>query len=284
MKKLTTILTGTAVALTMSAAAARAERGTDGELKIIYWQAVSILNPYLSGGTKDVHGSSLVLEPLAKYDETGTMVPALVDEIPTVDNGGVAEDLKSITWTISEGLKWSDGTPFTANDVVFTWKYCTAPDGGCQQAEKFTDIASVEAVDDRSVKITYTVPKPFPYGPFVGAESPVIQEAQFKDCLGPKAPECTEQNFHPIGTGPFRVVDFKANDVVTFEANPNYRDPSKPAFASAVIKGGGDAASAARSVLETGEFDYAWNLQIEPEILTQMAQAGKGTVVSTFGT
>ena len=284
MKKLTTILTGTAVALTMSAAAARAERGTDGELKIIYWQAVSILNPYLSGGTKDVHGSSLVLEPLAKYDETGTMVPALVDEIPTVDNGGVAEDLKSITWTISEGLKWSDGTPFTANDVVFTWKYCTAPDGGCQQAEKFTDIASVEAVDDRSVKITYTVPKPFPYGPFVGAESPVIQEAQFKDCLGPKAPECTEQNFHPIGTGPFRVVDFKANDVVTFEANPNYRDPSKPAFASAVIKGGGDAASAARSVLETGEFDYAWNLQIEPEILTQMAQAGKGTVVSSFGT
>ena len=256
MKKLTTILTGTAVALTMSAAAARAERGTDGELKIIYWQAVSILNPYLSGGTKDVHGSSLVLEPLAKYDETGTMVPALVDEIPTVDNGGVAEDLKSITWTISEGLKWSDGTPFTANDVVFTWKYCTAPDGGCQQAEKFTDIASVEAVDDRSVKVTYTVPKPFPYGPFVGAESPVIQEAQFKDCLGPKAPECTEQNFHPIGTGPFRVVHFDPGRRLELERAPSYWRPGLPRSRALVFHFGASPAEI-RSGFEAGRFSIA---------------------------
>lgn len=83
-------------------------------LNILYWQAVSTLNPYLSGGTKDIEGGSLVLEPLARYNELGEMVPWLVDEIPTVENGGVSEDLMSITWTLSEGLVWSDGTPVTS--------------------------------------------------------------------------------------------------------------------------------------------------------------------------
>ena len=102
--------------------------------------------------------------------------------------------------------------------------------------------------------------------------------------MGAKAPECTDANFGPHGTGAFRVVDFKANDVVSYEANPHFRDAAKPAFATVTLKGGGDAASAARSVLETGEFDYAWNLQVEPEILDQMAAAGRGVVVSSYGT
>ena len=112
----------------------------------------------------------------------------------------------------------------------------------------------------------------------------MIQKAQFENCMGAKAPECTEQNFGTIGTGPFKVTEFKANDVVLYEANDKYRDPAKPTFATALIKGGGDAVSAARAVLETGEFDYAWNLQVEPEILNTMAAAGKGKVISAFGT
>ncbi len=261
-----------------------AERGADGHVNIIYWQAASILNPYLSGGTKDIESSSLVIEPLARYDQDGNMVPWLTTEIPTVANGGVSEDLTSITWNIAPGVLWSDGTPLTAHDVAFTAEYCMHPEGGCQQSTSFSDVASVEAVDDLTVKVTFSKPKPFPYGPFVGGESPIIQKAQFQKCLGARAPECTEQNFGPIGTGPFRVTEFRANDVISMEANPNYRDPSKPSFATLTFKGGGDAAAAARSVLETGEFDYAWNLQIDPAILKQMEGAGKGTVVAAFGT
>jgi peptide/nickel transport system substrate-binding protein len=242
------------------------------------------MNPFLSGGTKDVEAASLVLEPLARYDETGALTPWLAESIPTVENGGVSPDLLSITWTLKPGLLWSDGTPVTANDAVFTWRYCTHPEGGCAQAPNFADVTAVEAVDDRTIRITFGLPKPFPYGPLVGAQSPLIQAAQFADCLGAKAPECTDANFKPIGTGPFVVTDFKANDVVTLAANPNYRDAAKPAFATVVFKGGGDAASAARSVLETGEFDYAWNAQVAPEILAQMAMAGKGELVSAFGT
>jgi peptide/nickel transport system substrate-binding protein len=272
------------VEVTKEVEVVKTTRGTGDTLNILYWQAVSTLNAYLSGGTKDIEAASLINEPLARYDETGKMIPWLAAEIPTVANGGVSEDLTSITWTLKEGLLWSDGTPMTAEDVVFSWEYCVDPDMGCNALSWFTDVESVEAVDDLTVKITFSVPKPFPYGPFVGAEAPVIQKAQFQDCMGARAQECTEQNFDPIGTGPYKVKEFRANDVVIYEINEYYRDPNKPFFKEVVFKGGGDAASAARAVLETGEVDYAWNVQVEQQILAQMELAGKGKVVSSYAT
>ncbi|MBE1298004.1 MAG: peptide ABC transporter substrate-binding protein [Rhodobacteraceae bacterium] len=280
--KIKTLLMG-AIASAALAPAAFAERGADGQVSIIYWQAPSILNPFLSGGTKDVEAASLVIEPLARYDPNGQMVPFLAEEIPTVANGGVSEDLTSITWKIKSGLTWSDGTPFTSKDVKFTYDYCTHPEGGCAQVTKFEGVTSVETPDDLTVKVTFEGPTPFPYGPFVGGESPIIQAAQFAECLGAKAPECTEANFNPIGTGPFVVDEFKPNDVITFSANPNYRDPAKPAFGKVLFKGGGDATAAGRAVMETGEFDYAWNLQLAPDVIAQMEAGGKGKAIAGFG-
>ncbi|MDH2405283.1 peptide ABC transporter substrate-binding protein [Bradyrhizobium sp. SSUT18] len=272
----------TLVALTISPAIAG--RGSDGELKLLYWQAPSILNPYLSGGIKDVDASSLVIEPLAHYDENGKIVPTLAAEVPTLGNNGISKDLMSITWKLKPGIMFSDGSPFTADDVVFTADYCMNLASGCNFLKNFQDVTTVEALDPLTVKISFKVAKASPYGPFVGSQVPVLQKAQFKDCTGAKAPHCTTANFGPIGTGPFKVVDFKANDRIRFVANGYYREPNKPAFASALFKGGGDAASAARAVLETGEFDYGWNLQVEPDILKQMQAAGKGKLNVAFGT
>lgn len=277
-------LIGAAAALALLPFAAQAQRGSSGHLNIIYWQAPSILNPFLSGGTKDVESSSIVLEPMARYDQDGMLVPYLAESIPTVENGGVSADLMSITWTLREGLLWSDGTPVTSADVAFTAEYCMHPEGGCAQAARFADVESIEVVDARTVTVHYSVPKPVPYGPFVSAQSPIIQRAQFENCTGTRAPECTDANFYPVGTGPFRVVDFRPNDVIQFEANPNYRDPALPHFATLTFKGGGDAASAGRAVMETGEMDYAWNLQLAPDVIATMQQGGRGTTVSAFGT
>jgi len=281
--KLKTLLLGAAASVAF-APAAFAERGEDGQLNIIYWQAPSTLNPFLSGGTKEVEAASMIIEPLIRYNEAGEMTPMLVSEIPTVENGGVAEDLLSVTYKLTEGVKWSDGSDFTAEDVVFTWEYCTHPEGGCAQSSYFDGVSSVEAVDPLTVKVNFNEPKPFPYTAFVGSESPIIQKAQFAECLGARAPECTDANFGPIGTGPFVVDEFKPNDVIVLSANENYRDPAKPAFATVNFKGGGDAAAAARAVLETGEYDYAWNLQLAPEVLAEMEAAGNGKVVVAFAT
>ena len=109
-----TVLMGAAASVAIASSVA-AERGSDGNVSIIYWQAPSILNPFLSGGTKDVESASLIIEPLARYNEVGEMVPYLAADIPTVDNGGVSADLTSITWKIAPGVKWSDGSAFTAH-------------------------------------------------------------------------------------------------------------------------------------------------------------------------
>ena len=259
------------------------ERGRDGDVKIIYWQAPSTMNPFLSGGTKELEAASMVLEPLARYNEKGALTPWLVDDIPTVGNGGVSADLTRITWKISEGLKWSDGSAVTSADVKFTYEYCTHPEGGCSQATKFEGVSSVQTPDALTVVVTFDAPTPNPYQPFVGYDSPILQAAQFADCLGAKAPECTQANFNPIGTGPFVVDDFRPNDVISLSANPMYREEGKPAFAKVTFKGGGDAAAAGRAVMETGEFDYAWNLQLAPDVIANMQQGGKGTPVAGFG-
>ncbi|WP_339646176.1 peptide ABC transporter substrate-binding protein [Jannaschia helgolandensis] len=272
-----------AVAAPVFAEGHEGERGRDGEVSILYWQAPSTMNPFLSGGTKDVEAASLVVEPLARFDETGTIQPWLVDEIPTVENGGVSEDLMSITWKITPGLLWSDGTPFTSADVQFTYEYCTDPEGGCAQGAKFEPVESVETPDELTVVVNFKEPTPYPYTAFAGGESPILQKAQFENCKGAAASTCTEENFNPIGTGPFVVDEFKTNDVITLSANPNFRFEGKPAFAKVNFKGGGDAEAAGRAVMQTGEFDYAWNLQLAPEVIAQMETGGMGTTVVGFG-
>ena len=279
---LKSILLGAVVALAF-APASFAGRGTDGEVKIIYWQAASILNPYLSNGTKDIESSSLIIEPLARYNQDGVIVPYLVTSVPTTKNGGVSADLKTITWNLDPAIMWSDGTPLTSADVKFTYDYCMDPNGGCANVVKFNGVTSIDTPDAATVVINFAEATPNPYGPFVGGQTPILQAAQFADCMGAKAQTCTEANFGPIGTGPFKVVNFKPNDVITMAANDNYRDPNKPAFATLLFKGGGDATGAGRSVMETGEFDYAWNLQLAPDVIAKMESAGKGTVIVAFG-
>ena len=258
-----------------------ATAGQGGELLILQWQAPSQANALLSSGTKDLLASSLVLEPLAEFAPDGSIVPALATEIPTVGNG-VADDFSSITWTLRDDVLWSDGTPFTADDVVFTWEYCADPETGCS-----ADISTVDTVvadDDHTVTVNFVEPQAFPYAVLVAYTMPIIQRAQFADCVGIEASACTDENFAPIGTGPYMVTELKPEDTVTYEYNPNYRFAAdgQPFFGNITIKGGGDAEASARSVLEIGEADYAWNLQVAPEILQPMEAAGFGTIVTSF--
>jgi peptide/nickel transport system substrate-binding protein len=281
--------TGAAAEPAAAAAAATGDlpatpgRGTDGTVTLVYWQEISILNPYLSNGTKDNHGASLILEPLVKFAPDGSVVPALVEEVPTVENGGIAEDLMSITYKLRDDIVWSDGTPLTADDVIFTWQYCSTPETGCAQAASFAGVTAVEAGEGNTVTITFEGPKPYPYSAFAGQLAPVLQKAQFEGCVGAAAQGCSEQNTNPIGTGPYKVREFRANDTVVYEVNENYRVPDQPHFAEVIIKGAEDASASARAVLETGEADYAWNLQVEPDILNEMVARGNGELLSAFG-
>ena len=249
-------------------------------LTLRYWQAPSVPSPYLSSGFKDRDAAAITLEPLASHDPEGRLVPRLAASVPTVENGGVAPDGRSIRWRLRPGLRWSDGSPLTARDVVFSWRYCTAPGSGCSALAAFSGIASVSAPDDLTVAIAFERPVSYPYEAFVGAATPVISERQFAGCLGAAARGCTEQNLAPLGSGPYRVVEFVPNDRALYERNPHYRG-ERPYFDRVLLEGGGDALAAARAVLSDGTADYAWNLQVEPGALAALG-SGRGTVVAAF--
>ena len=240
------------VACNGSGAAPPQAETSEGEkvLTILFWQAPSLPGPYLSSGTKDQEAGAITLEPLAKYNPDGELLPALAAEIPTLENGGFSQDLMSITWKLKDGLKWSDGSDVTADDVAFTWRYCVDEDTGCTASDGFTGVASVEALDTLTVKITFDAPTPYPYGAFVSGGMPIISRAQFADCVGAAAASCEAENTAPLGTGPYRIIDFKANEEAVYERNPFYRGTA-PYFDRVVLKGGGDAIAAARAVLET---------------------------------
>ena len=107
-------------------------------LIILYWQAPTVPSSYLSSGTKDRDAGAVTLEPLAKYSPDGNLLSALAAEIPTIANGGFSEDLMSITWKLKDGLKWSDGSDMTADDVVFTSRYCMDEETGCTATARST--------------------------------------------------------------------------------------------------------------------------------------------------
>ena len=198
-----------------------------------------------------------------------------------MENGGGSADLTSITWRLREDLKWSDGSDLTANDVIFTWSYCTDEATGCVAEDAFLGIENIVAVDARTVRIEFDGPTPYPYNAFVGQSTPVISEAQFRDCVGAAASGCDEQNRKPLGSGPFRIVEFIPEERAEYERNPHYWG-DEPYFDRVVILGDGDAEAAARAALETGGIDYAWNLQIAPETLASLEALDVGTVVAAF--
>src|SRR5258707_248992 len=250
--------------------------GGGGVLKLFYWQGVTLLNPHFAIGTKDQEGSRIFYEPLAGWDAEGNLVPVLAAEIPSKENDGLAEDGRSVLWKLKRGVKWHDGKPFTADDVVFTWEYARTPETAAVSIGSYKDVKA-EKVDDFTVRVTFTKPTPYWADAFVGVYGMILPKHLFADYIGAKSRDAPA-NLKPVGTGAYLFVDFKPGDVVLAKRNPDYHVANRPHFDTLEVKGGGDAVSAARAVLQTGEYDYAWNMQVEDEILQRLESAGKGRV------
>jgi peptide/nickel transport system substrate-binding protein len=252
-------------------------RGGGGPLRTLWWQAPTLLNPHFATGTKDQDAARIFYEPLAAFDPDGNVVPVLAAETPSVQNGGLAKDLTWVTWRLKKGVTWHDGRPFTADDVVFNYEFVSDPATAAVTSGSYREITKIETPDRHTVKLTFSKPQPFWSDAFCGVRGMIIPRHVFEPFKGAKSREAPA-NLKPIGTGPYRFVDFKPGDIVRGELNPSYHVPNRPFFDAIEMKGGGDAVSAARAVLQTGEYDYAWNLQVEDDILRRMEQSGKGRV------
>jgi peptide/nickel transport system substrate-binding protein len=258
-------------------------------LRLIFWQAPTVLNPYISGADKDLNVCRLFYEPLATFDKDGQLVPVLAAEVPSLENGGVAPDGKSVVWKLKPGVTWSDGHPFTAEDVKFTYEFIINPKTESQSVRFYRTIDHVEIIDELTVKIHFNVINPEWFDMFVGKHGTIIPRHIFEPYIADiqNAPA----NMKPVGTGPYRLISFNTEDMLLIgedlintvklisEPNPLFREQDKPYFQRLEIHGGGDAKTAARAVLVDGIADYAWNLQVEATTLSTMTQAGQGKIV-----
>jgi peptide/nickel transport system substrate-binding protein len=265
-----------------AAPASSASSKPTGALKLLFWQAPTILNPHLSSGTKDYLAARCCTEPLITVDGEGKISPVLAAEVPSAQNGAVAADGKSVTYKLKSGVKWADGQPFSADDVAFTFEFVAEQTSSATTAGTYQNIEKVEALDPGTVKITFKEPTGGWFVAFAGTNGQVLPKHIMKDFTGAKSREAP-LNTKLIGTGPYMVDDFKPGDLVIYKPNPHFRDASKLAFERLEIKGGGDAVSAARAVFQTGEFDYAWNLQVEAAVLQDIMNGGRGDLVTAPG-
>ena len=243
--------------------------GGGGALRTLFWQAPTLLNPHFAVGAKDAEGCRIFYEPLAVWDPDGRLVPVLAAEIPDLENGRIAADGMSVTWKLKKGVQWHDGRPFTADDVVFNWEYASDPATAAVTIGSYQDV-KVEKLDPLTVRVLFEKPTPFWAGRANGLIIPKHLFQPYKGADSRDAPA----NLKPVGTGPYRFVEFKPGDLVKGERNPSYHMPNRPFFDTIELKGGGDAVSAARAVIQTGEYDFAWNVQVEDEILLRLENNG----------
>ncbi|MEL6385634.1 MAG: peptide ABC transporter substrate-binding protein, partial [Cyanobacteria bacterium J06626_18] len=202
------------------------------------------------------------------------------DTTQTTASAGVAPDGKSVVWKLRTDIKWSDGQPFTAEDVVFTYKFVTDETVGAATAQYYEAVESVEALDEHTVKITFKEVTAAWQIPFTGQTGVILPKHVFESAAGTELRQ-SPINLQPVGTGPY-VVTALQTGMVRYEPNPNYREADL-SFAGIELIGGIAPYAAAREVLSTGAADFAHNLQVEVDLLEDLQEAGGGTVMPIFG-
>lgn len=248
LKKLTFLLIVGGFILT--AQAQQPTRGGTAVFGLI--QEPAQLNRFV-GGQSGSTLSVLTVEPLFTPAADGTYRPVLAAEVPTRENGGLSEDFLTVIYRLKEGLTWSDGEPFTAEDIVFTWEAYNNPESlpaGSAITPAYDLIESVTAVNPLTVRVRMKDINPG----YLDLWQAVLPEHKFDSTV-----VTTE---HPqarlsLGTGPFAIAEWRAGERITFERNPNYRDSEKPYLDRIVVQIVPDA-QVALSSFTNGEFDFVY--------------------------
>lgn len=271
-----------------------ANRGTGDTLRLILWIAPGSLNPHISPGLHDFQASRIAYEPLASFDRAGQLVPFLAAEIPSRANGGLAADGMSVTWKLRPDVVWSDGTPFTAADVRFTYDYITNPAIAGHAAVAYAAVEQVEIIDDHTVRVQFNAPTPAWAVPFVGRYGLILPQHIFAEYNGANYADAPANNL-PVGTGPYRVVSFEPQEVlflgdrlvetnkVVYVPNERFREPDNPYFSRVELHGWGLPDLSAQAVLVSGTDDYVYDVQLTDDQLQALETLGEGVATIHFG-
>ncbi|HRP99381.1 MAG TPA: peptide ABC transporter substrate-binding protein [Terrimesophilobacter sp.] len=207
-----------------------------------------VLNPFFNTESSALISEAFVIEPLFTLLQNGTHEATLAASVPTIDNGGVSEDGLEITFELRDGITWSDGEPFTAEDLAFTVDVAQNPDAAALPSPEYASITGTEVIDDLTLKVTLskpelgylelfrtTLPKHRFTSSAIGLDDPLVRL--------------------PLGTGPFVFDEWRSGDEIILSANENYwLDPNLPHLDGVTIKITPDQQTATAGFL-AGDYD-----------------------------
>lgn len=235
-----------------------------GTLGLMGHQEVAGLSPENWGPSVQTTMIRAIHDSLMLLDEN------LENQLVLADSLDIAEDGLTYTYGLKQGVKFHDGTELTAKDVVYTFDYFRNPDNASSIINNFRNVESVEAPDDYTIVISMNAIN----AAFLtqGAQCPIVQSAYHAE-VGDDAYQQA-----PIGTGPFKLVEFNPAEVVLVEANDDYfrGRPSIDMIRQEVVP----EPSVRTIALETGDSDSAlWPLLVEDSLM--LAEDPNFTVIKT---
>jgi peptide/nickel transport system substrate-binding protein len=219
-------------------------------------QTLDPLFAHVDANSVEQQVARLAFEPFIDVDERGVSVPVLLDRIPTVANGGISPDGRIVTYHLRTGLRWQDGVPVSAHDVVWTLHAILDDRNPVRSRAGYDRVASARALDEHTVRITLTQP----WAPIVatlfsyGTAPQYVLPAHLLE--GQTNLATSAFGAHPVGDGPYRFVSWTRGDRLVYEPNPGYWRGA-PQLARIEVRIAPDPGTN-YTLLRTGELD--WNL------------------------
>lgn len=204
------------------------ESASGGSLTFPIAEEPPTLNPYLSQTGWEALITLMIYESLAAPGPDGRFYPVLAQELPTTENGGVSADGLTVTWKLRKDILWSDGQPFTAEDVKFTWEAVSKPESGATWAPGVDLIESIDTPDDYTVVIHYNQFYPDYLGQFASSSTGGQGVLPKHACGEATQMPMWDCNRNPVGTGPFVLAEWKTGQYLRLARNPTYHEQGKP--------------------------------------------------------
>jgi peptide/nickel transport system substrate-binding protein len=196
-----------------------------GVLRFAENEDVKSLNPLLFTSAPSLDLSMFIFSYAVRYDGNGQPVPDALSEIPTVANGDVSKDGLTLVYKLRHNILWQDGVPLTCKDLAFTWKFVMDPTTNTDSTEGYREIKTIDCPNP----YTAVIHLKRPYAPFLqtifgpNGNAPILPEHILAKYMNGKGAQNTAPfNSMPIGSGPFRVVQWQRGTVVRMVANPQY--------------------------------------------------------------
>lgn len=222
------------------------------------------LNPMLSNEADELNFSHLYMSYLIENDAKGNEIPEIAAEVPTLANREISGDQRSITYRLRRNVRWQDGAPLTARDVIFSYRAIVDPRNNVATRVGYDEVQAIGAPDNYTVVIRlrrrFSPFVQYFFGPQgVGALMPAHLLRGYSDL------NRVAYNQRPVGSGPFRVVQWLRGDRITLAANPFYWR-GKPHIEGLVYRIVPDPNTRLQE-LRAGEADAYFDL--DPQLLPQ---------------